>query len=245
MPHPIRTRSPGAPALLLPLALGLLGCERAPASGAANAAEVASGGAGSVEAAPVPALPFYLSADLTAEWLERGSARYAQVPRIAPFSLRSQDGDTVTNASLRGKIYLANFFFTACQGVCPKMLKNLRALQEALAADPDVVLVSHSVTPSQDSVDVLRDYAQQNGIRSGRWLLLTGPKETIYDLARRSYFAEKRGGLQKSASEFLHTENMLLVDRQGRLRGVYNATLPVEAERALEDIRQLQRESDG
>lgn len=214
-------------------------------SALALALALACGSCARTQAAPLPApqdtsgLPFYATADLTAEWAEPGSARERSVHRIAPFALRSQDGATVTHETLRGKIYVANFFFTSCQGICPKMLKNLRAIQDAFAEDGDVALVSHTVMPSVDSQQVLQAYAAANGIRSGKWHLLTGPKETIYDLARRSYFAEKRLGYAKGDSEFLHTENMLLIDRQGRIRGVYNATLPIEAERVIEDIRLL------
>jgi protein SCO1/2 len=209
---------------------------------------LACGSCARSQAAPRPAapaaqdssgLPFYATADLTAEWADPGSARDRSMHRIAPFALRGQDGQTVTHETLRGKVYVANFFFTSCQGICPKMLKNLRAIQDAFAGQEDVVLVSHTVMPSVDSQEVLQAYAKANGIRSGKWHLLTGPKETIYDLARRSYFAEKRLGSQKGDSEFLHTENMLLIDQQGRIRGVYNATLPMEAERAMEDIRLL------
>jgi protein SCO1/2 len=96
--------------------------------------------------------------------------------------------------------------------------------------------------PEKDSQDVLRSYAADNGVVAGKWHLLTGDKESIYSLARRSYFAEKQLGFRKDSGEFLHTENMLLIDRHGRIRGIYNATLPVDADRAIEDIHQLKHE---
>ena len=190
---------------------------------------------------PLP-LPFYSSEDFTAEWIEPTDPRFANIHRIAPFSLRNQSGELVTNASLDGKIYVANFFFTGCPGICPKMATNLLRVQTAFLTDDEVRLVSHSVMPDKDSQEVLRTYANDHGVVSGKWHLLTGERESIYTLARRSYFAEKQPGFIKNSSEFLHTENMLLIDRHGRIRGIYNATLPVDADRAIEDIRLLKRE---
>ena len=187
-------------------------------------------------------LPFYSTEDFTAEWVAPSSPRYGSIHKIAPFSLRNQQGELITQASLAGKIYVVNFFFSSCPGICPKMASNLRRIQTAFASDEDVRLVSHSVMPDKDSVEVLRQYAAEHQITSGKWHLLTGDKEAIYALARRSYFAEKQLGVGKKPGEFLHTENMFLVDRHGRIRGVYNATLPVEADQAIADIRQLKSE---
>lgn len=212
-----------------------------PATSVAVAASPVQSGAGpghSTAAAPV-ALPFYSSADFTAEWLTPDQPAYEKIHRIAPFALRNQAGQTVTNGTLRGKIYVANFFFSSCPMVCPKMLANLRRIQAAFQNDAQVELVSHSVMPDVDSVNVLQEYARDNGIVAGKWHLLTGDKEVIYKLARDSYFAEKQSRSPAKSGEFLHTESMLLIDGEGRIRGVYNATLPLDAERAIEDIRLL------
>jgi len=190
----------------------------------------------------VPRLPFYCAEDFTAEWIAPTDPRYSKIHRIAPFSLRNQHGDLVTNATLAGKIYVANFFFTRCPGICPKMATNFLRVQTAFASDDDVRLVSHSVMPDSDTPEVLQNYAAEHGVTAGKWHLLTGDKQSIYSLARRSYFAEKLLGFRKDTSEFLHTENMLLIDRHGRIRGIYNATLPVDADRAIDDIRLLKRE---
>lgn len=195
---------------------------------------------------PAPAvaaspLPFYNSADFTAEWIAPHQPGYGQIHRIAPFALRNQQGQTVTRDSLAGKIYVANFFFSSCPMVCPKMLANLRRIQTAFQDDAHVLLVSHSVMPDVDSTQVLQEYARDNGIVDGKWHLLTGDKGAIYDLARRSYFAEKQAGSPRGRGDFLHTESMLLIDGLGRIRGVYNATLPLDADRAIEDIRLLRQ----
>ena len=188
-------------------------------------------------------LPYYSTADFTAEWIAPSDARYASIHTIAPFSFVDQQGAVVSNETLKGKIYVASFFFTDCQGVCPKMQANLRQVQHAFRDDDAVALVSHTVMPSVDSVETLRAYAERNGVRPGKWHLVTGEKEEIYALARRSYFVEKRLGVGKKSNEFLHTENMVLVDRHGRIRGIYNGTVALDAERIIEQIRELERES--
>jgi protein SCO1/2 len=119
------------------------------------------------------------------------------------------------------------------------MMANLRRIQDAFAADDGVRLVSHTVAPSLDGRAVRAEYARRNGVRSGKWHLLTGDMRVIYDLARHSYFAEKDLGQPRTDDQFLPTETMLLVDGEGRLRGVYDATLPLEAERPIQDIRTL------
>lgn len=187
-------------------------------------------------------LPFYSSPEFTAEWVPQDERASNPQHAIAPFSLVDQNGQAITNDTLRGKIYVANFFFTSCPSICPKMAKNLKRIQDAFASDPTVVLVSHSVDPEVDTQDRLARYAQKVGVIPGKWHLLTGEREQIYTLARTSYFAEKQLGRSKTTNEFLHTENMLLIDEGGHIRGVYNATLPAEAIRVIEDIRELERE---
>jgi protein SCO1/2 len=187
-------------------------------------------------------LPFYATPDFTAIWHSPGSRDDRAIHRVAPFSFVDQDGQEVTDASLRGKIYVANFFFTSCPAICPRMTASLTLIQDAFADDPDVLLVSHTVDPESDTPERLSSYARAHRIKSGKWHLVTGDQATIYTLARTSYFAEKELGVKKGTNEFLHTENMLLVDRRGHLRGVYNATLPAEARRVIEDIRLLSAE---
>lgn len=225
--------------LFLALAVALTLLVRARAGASEPPAARAPSTAAADGASPIP---FYNTADFTAEWIAPRDPRYARIHRIGPFALRDQEGETVTDASLRGKLYVATFFFTQCTSLCPKMLANLRRVQRAFRDEPRVMLLSHSVMPSVDSEAVLRRYARENGVDAQKWKLLTGDKETIYALARRAYFAEKRAGLAKSDRELLHTENMLVVDGEGRLRGVFNATLPVEADRAIDELRQLLRE---
>lgn len=183
-------------------------------------------------------LPFFNTADFTPEWIDEGSNAYKQIHVIDQFSFLNQDGNTVSNSDLEGSIYVADFFFTICPSICPKMTSNLATIQEAFKPE-EVKLLSFSVMPWSDSVSVLHNYAEVRGIDSKQWNLLTGETEKIYNLARRSFFAEKEIGLNKDTNEFLHTENFIMVDQMGRIRGVYNGTLPLEMIRLKEDIKTL------
>lgn len=220
---------------LLLLAMVLVGlCLLRPRSSRARASEPRA-----LPGAAASLIPFYSTADFTAEWIAPSDPRFARIHKIAPFALRNQEGEAVSDETLRGKVYVATFFFSSCTSLCPKMLANLRKIQRTFREDPAVALVSHSVMPSVDSEAVLRKYAHQNGIERGKWHLLTGDHDVIYGLARHSYFAEKRQGLTKKNSELLHTENLVLVDRAGRIRGIYNATLPAEVDRVIAEITTL------
>jgi protein SCO1/2 len=184
-------------------------------------------------------LPFYNNADFTAEWILKDDPNYEHIHTIDTFSLHNQLGHLITQDSLAGNIYVANFFFTTCPSICPKMVNNLQLLQDSFAQNKEIKLVSFSVMPWVDSVERLKEYGENHHINPQKWHLLTGNKERIYALGRQSYFAEKRAGLKKDSSDFLHTESMLLIDKKGRIRGVYNATEKTDMERSINDIRTL------
>lgn len=187
-------------------------------------------------------LPFYNSADFTAEWISETDANYSKIHTIAPFALHNQLGHLITEDSLNGHIYVANFFFSSCPSICPKMMTHLKTLQETFAKEPYLKLVSFSVMPWVDSVATLKKYGEERNINPAQWHLLTGSKNDIYTLARTSYFAEKGLGQLKNNTEFLHTESMLLIDGKARIRGVYNATQATDIERITEDIKILLKE---
>ncbi len=188
-------------------------------------------------------LPFFNTPDWTPEWIERNNSAYQNIHRIPTFTFMNQEGDTISNTTVAGKIYIANFFFTSCRGICPKMTSNMYLLQEALKQDTNILFLSHSVTPETDSVNVLKKYAIANKVNSKQWHLLTGSKKAIYDLAKKQYFAGDSVGYYQTGNEFLHTENFILIDKQQRIRGVYNGTLLVEIERIKEDINILKQEN--
>lgn len=185
-------------------------------------------------------LPYYMSADFTPHWMSAEESM--NVPRIAPFVLFNQNGERITEQNFTGKIYVADFIFTACGGICPNMMNNMRKVQEAFKGDEDVLLLSHSVTPELDSIATLKIYAERNEVVSGKWHIVTGERKVIYGLARSSYFADEDLGLPREENDILHTENFFLIDRTRRIRGVYNGVLPAEIARLIEDIKILKQE---
>lgn len=143
---------------------------------------------------------------------------------IAPeFSLTNQDNKTVTNKDYLGKVYVVEFFFTTCPTICPIMTNNLVWLQDKIKDMPDVMFLSHSVTPDIDSVEVLKKYALENGVLDNKWNLVTGDKKDIYYIARKSYLAVETGKPEE-LYDMVHTENFVLVDKRGRIRGFYDGT---------------------
>ncbi len=188
-------------------------------------------------------LPFYNTPEFSPEWIKKSDPKYDSIHRVGFFSLQNQHGRFISNQSVRGKIVVANFFFTICPGICPKMMGNMQILQETYNGDDGVAFLSHSVTPWMDSVSVMKAYAERNGITAPNWHLLTGTKKEIYTLARGSYFADE--GFGKSVTlenDFLHTENVVLLDKKMRIRGVYSGTLPLQMRRLIEDIELLKQE---
>lgn len=198
-----------------------------------------AGAADTVSAGP---LPYYNTPDFTPQFLNRDEAEKTITHRISGFQFTDQDGQPITQQTVSGKVYVAAFFFTACGSICPKMITQLKRVQDAFAGDTGVVLLSYSVTPWLDSVPVLHAYAQRHHVNAAQWHLLTGSKSAIYELARKSYFAEEEIGLTKDSTEFLHTEHFILVDRSSRIRGIYNGTLPLETDQLIRDMRQLEGE---
>jgi protein SCO1 len=147
-------------------------------------------------------LPFYNTADFTAEWIKTNDTKYDKIHTIDTFAMRNQLGNLITKDSLDGHIYVANFFFTICPSICPKMINNLYVLQSNFANNTQIKLVSFTVMPWVDSVARLREYAENHHINSNKWHLLTGKKERIYTLGRKSYFSEKKSAYKKTHQNF-------------------------------------------
>lgn len=188
-------------------------------------------------------LPFYNSPEFTPLFmLSREETDKKITHSIAPFSFTDQNGKQLTERQVDGKIHVANFIFTKCGSICPVMTKHMKLVQQAFNNDPQLVLLSFSVTPWIDSVGRLKKYAENNDITSTNWHFLTGNKSDIYNLARQSYFAEEAIGFTKDSTEFLHTEHVLLVDKKRRIRGIYNGTLQLEMEQLIKDIMLLKKD---
>jgi protein SCO1/2 len=180
-------------------------------------------------------LPYYHTPDYTPSWEVKADTIHS----IAPFEFTNQAGEKVSNDFVKGKAYVANFFFTTCPGICPKMTAQLSHVADSFRQNESVKIISFSVTPYIDSVAQLAMYAKRNHINTNQWQLLTGNKSEIYTLARQSYFAEEEPGFTKDSSQFLHTEHVVLVDQNAHIRGVYNGTLPLDMERLINDIHTL------
>ncbi|MCI4671780.1 MAG: SCO family protein [Bacteroidia bacterium] len=190
----------------------------------------------------VEELPYYNEASFTPIWLAKDNRAVENIHKISPFSLLNQEGDTITEKTFEGKIYVTDFFFTSCPGICPKMTANMEILQNEFLEDEDVLLLSHSVTPGKDSVPILKAYAQNRGIISTKWHLATGSQEEIYRLGRLEYFVEEDLGVTKDVDEFLHTENFVLVDRHRHIRGIYNGLNKSAINQLIADIKTLRKE---
>lgn len=186
-----------------------------------------------------PVLPFYNTSDFTPHFLKEVPENYH---KIRPFTLTAHTGQTITEKNMDGKICVADFFFTACPGICPRMTNNMKVLQDSFQHDDHVLLLSHSVTPDRDNVSVLRKFAAEKKVDSSRWLLLTGAKNEIYDLGRKYYFVEEDAGEKRDTSEFLHTENFVLVDSKRHIRGIYNGLSLPSIQNLIADIKALEKE---
>ncbi len=160
---------------------------------------------------------------------------------IGNFSFKNQFNEIVSNQTVINKIYVADFFFATCQSICPQMSTNLKDVQEAFKADNDVLLLCHTVNPMHDSVEVLNSYSTTYGAIKNKWHFLTGNKKEIYDLAKTSYLVN---ALEEDGSKegFLHSEMLLLIDTQQRIRGFYDGTNKSDVLKLIADIKLLKTE---
>ena len=188
-----------------------------------------------------PKLKIYKPSDVNPKLVDESVRNYQLEHSVAVFELYNQDADTIGLKDLEGKIYVADFFFTTCGNICPKMTTQMKILHDFYLENEDIMFVSHTVYPEEDSVKVLRAYADKYQINSSKWLLLTGEKQVIYDLARKSYFAVLTEG-DGGERDFIHTENFMLMDKQQRIRGYYDGTLPEDMDRLKKDIEILRLE---
>jgi protein SCO1/2 len=188
-------------------------------------------------------LPYYNTPDFTSVFIENSKNISDSIThQIGNFSFTDQDGKTISEKDIEGKIHIANFIFTSCGSICPIMTQNLKKAGEHFEKDSNIVFLSFSVTPWIDNVPTLKAYKQHNDITNSNWHFLTGDKSEIYNLARTSYFAEEDLGFTKDSTEFLHTEHILLIDKTKRIRGIYNGTLRLEIEQLITDIEKLSKE---
>ena len=187
---------------------------------------------------PQKSLPIFTPSMVNPELVDTTVQHIANNHFIADFSFVNQNGKKITQEDYKDKIYVADFFFTTCQTICPLMTDNMSWLQQQIKNNSKVMLLSHSVTPDIDSVSVLKKYAIQKGVLDTKWNLVTGNKKDIYYIARKSYLVVKTGKPEEMY-DMVHTENFVLVDDKRRVRGFYDGTKREEVERLLEDIKFL------
>jgi protein SCO1/2 len=187
---------------------------------------------------PKKMLPIYNPSMVNPELVDSTVQYISKYHSIADFSFTNQNGKIITQKDYEGKIYVADFFFTTCGSICPKMTTNLVEVQKAFINNPKVMLLSHTVFPETDSVAVLKEYAKKNGVIDTKWNLVTGDKRQIYAMARKSYLAVKLGKPEE-LYDMVHTENFVLVDSKRRVRGFYDGTKKEDIERLIEDINFL------
>ena len=186
-------------------------------------------------------LPVFSPNDLDPNWVDR-SLHGSENPHVVPdFSFTNQYGESISSESVRGKIIAVNYFFTTCPSICPTLTMNMLRVQDAFLDDNDVIILSHTVYPDHDTPEVLSAYADLYNIKPGKWHLLTGKKEKIYEMARTGHFAVT-GEIGEDVDSFIHTENFVIVDKKSRIRGIYNGTNPHDINRFIEDIKLLKKE---
>lgn len=161
--------------------------------------------------------------------------------KIADFKFIDQDSAEVTNETFKDKIYVADFFFTSCRTICPKMKTQMLRVYDTIRNDPDVLILSHTIDPDYDTVGLLHDFAERLGVKSDKWHFVTGNKDEIYKIAQTSYFATAME--DKSEQDgFIHSGAFLLIDKDRRIRGKYDGTVEEDVNRLITDIRRLKKE---
>lgn len=160
---------------------------------------------------------------------------------VKPFCFTNQYNEKVTEETVKGKIYVTDFFFTTCQSICPVMSTELERIYKQFSNRPDVLILSHTVAPEEDSVNVLMNYAKLHGVTNKKWLFLTGGKKHLYEMARQSYLLNAEEG-KGDEDDFIHTQNFALVDKERHLRGFYDGTDSLEVSRLIIDMNLLLEE---
>ena len=190
---------------------------------------------------PEEKLPIYQPNMVSFQLVDSTVQHVKRFHKIKDFSLVNQNGEKITNENYRDKIYIADFFFTTCQGICPIMKENMIILQDEYKDDNQVYLLSHTVTPEIDTKEVLKKYSLEKGVIDSKWNLVTGDKKQIYNLARKSYLVAE--DIEESELfEMIHTENFVLVDPERRIRGFYDGTDQESMNALIYDIKVLKKE---
>ena len=187
-------------------------------------------------------LPIINPVDVNEEMVDPELLRIGYGHTIGDFSFLAQDGRTITQNDVKGKVFVAEYFFTTCGTICPKMNVQMQRVHEAYSGNDKVKILSFTVDPDVDTVEQMKRYADQHGADAKQWYFLTGDKDKLYDLARKSFFVLKPAEAENQGdvgSDFIHTNNFVLVDQKMRIRGYYDGTSAKEVDKLIHDIVHL------
>jgi protein SCO1/2 len=190
-------------------------------------------------------LPVFNPVDMREEMVDSSIQRVGYGHIIGDFAFLNQDGNTITQEDVKGKVFVAEYFFTTCGTICPRMNKQMQRVQKEFAKNPNVKILSFTVMPEVDTVEQMKRYATQHKAITGQWHFLTGEKKDLYSLARKSFFVLKPAeaeNLGDAGSDFIHTNNFVLVDKGMQIRGYYDGTSAKDVSVLLEDIKLLLEE---
>lgn len=163
---------------------------------------------------------------------------------VQDFSFTNQDGKTITQRNVEGKVYVAEYFFTTCKGICPKMNENMKIIYKEYATEPNFAIISHTSNPETDSVPLMKAFAKTIGADSTKWFFVTGDKKSLYKMARESYLLDnEKNNSENVTDQFIHTQFFSLIDKEGRVRGVYDGLKNDELEKLSKDIASLLKET--
>jgi protein SCO1/2 len=184
---------------------------------------------------------FYISLSFTKGYFD---VKLPVMSYVQDFSFTDQNGQTVTEKNIDGKVYVTNYFFTTCKGICPKMNFNLKGVYDKFKSDKDFAVISHSSMPETDSVALLKAYEEKmlpnDHDNAAKWYFVTGDKDSLYKMARKSYLLDNANNIGQNSNEaFIHTQFVALVDKQKRVRGIYDGLKPDEMARLEKDIAKL------
>jgi protein SCO1/2 len=188
-----------------------------------------------------PPLPIFGQRDVASKEVNGQTVTDTVYHTIAKFQFVDQDSTFITNETFNDKIYIADFFFTSCRTICPKMKTQLLRVYDSIQNEPDILILSHTIDPEYDTVELLHDFAKRLGVKTAKWHFVTGEKDSIYNLAQTSYFATAMED-KTEPDGFIHSGAFLLIDKQGRIRGKYDGTKEDDVNRLLTDLKRLKLE---
>ena len=173
-----------------------------------------------------------------------GKKQSPPISFVMPFAFTSQDNQKITEKDVAGKVYVAEYFFTHCEGICPRMNNNMRLVYDALKNDTNFLILSHTSDPDRDSVAQMKHYADSMKVDTKRWLFLTGRKDSLYNAARVSYtIDDPANNLRKIEDQFIHSQFWALVDKNGDVRKIYDGLKESEVKKLISDARRLLKDN--